>query len=46
MAKGGGRPRCGVLILRERVSGRGGSEATALAGAKMDKDDGCGGEYA
>ena len=45
MASGGGKPRWGVLILRVRLSGRGGSTAAVMAAGKLVSDDGCGGEY-
>ena len=49
--KGGNVPRCGVLILRGVLSGRGGSEAVAvgggkLGGGKLGEGDCVGEEYA
>lgn len=43
---GGGRPRCGVLILRGRLSVSGGREPPEMAGEKFFEDVDCGVEYA
>ena len=44
--KGGNVPRCGVLILRGVLSGRGGSEVVAVGGGKLGEGDCVGEEYA
>ena len=44
--KGGNVPRCGVLILRGALSGKGGSEVVTVGGGKLGEGDCVGEEYA